>query len=141
MTGPFEGKSVILWVTPQALEDDGAREFSAVQEQLARLGCRVETVVSDQPVPANVRVTNWRPDVILAHVCNRCRAPLEMLTRPSRTAPLPPVVLLATAMDMPAYLEGMHRGAFDCVGLPLQEKEFVRILARALEEKVREPVP
>lgn len=139
--GPFEGKRVILWVTRRALEGDGARELSVVQDQLTRLGCRVETVVSDQPAPASAQVKNWRPDLILAHVCNHCRAPLEMLARPGRTAPMPPVVLLATALDMPAYLEGMRRGAFDCVGLPLQEKEFVRILARALEGKVRAQVP
>jgi DNA-binding NtrC family response regulator len=139
--GPFDGKRVILWVTSRALDGDGARDLSAVQNQLARLGCRVETVVSDQPAPTSVQVKNWRPDLILAHVCNQCRAPLEMLSRPERTAALPPVVLLATALDMPAYLEGMRRGAFDCVGLPLQEKEFVRILARALEGKVREQVP
>lgn len=139
--GSFEGKRVILWVTPRALEGDGARDLSAVRDQLARLGCQVETVVSDQPTPASVQVKNWRPDLILAHVCNHCRAPLEMLARPGRPAPLPPIVLLATAQDMPAYLEGMRRGAFDCVGLPLQEKEFVRILASALEDKVREQVP
>lgn len=138
--GPFEGKRIVLWVTSRALEGDGERDLSAVREQLAHLGCRVETVVSDQPAPASVQVKNWRPDLILAHVCNHCRAPLEMLPRPGRTAPLPPIVLLATALDMPAYLEGMRRGAFDCVGLPLQEKEFVRILARALQEQAREPV-
>jgi len=132
----FEGKRVILWATPRALETDGARELSAVSEALGRLGCRVEMLTSDRPIGA--RLEARRPDLVLAHVCNECRAPLEMLTGSTGRVHLPPVVLLATALDMPIYLEGMCRGAFDCVGLPLQEKEFIRILARALQERVPE---
>lgn len=148
---PFEGKRVILWATPRALETDGARGLSAVTEALGRLGCQVEMLTSDRPtavaerLPSSSRVRRGgqrentrRPDLILAHVCNKCRAPLEMLTRSNEHAHLPPVVLLATALDMPVYLEGMRRGAFDCVSLPLQEKEFIRILTRALQERVLE---
>jgi FixJ family two-component response regulator len=131
---PFEGKRVLVWATSRALEADSAHQFSAVKEALSRLGCRVEMLTSDQPAVAGERLEAGRPDLILAHVCNKCRAPLEMLER----AHLPPVVLLATALEMPIYLEGMRRGAFDCVGLPVQEKEFIRVLARALQEPVRE---
>lgn len=133
---PFEGKRVILWATPRALETDGARELSAVSEALGRLGSQVEMLTSDRPI--GERLEARRPDLILAHVCNKCRAPLEMLTRSTEHAHLPPVVLLATSLDMPVYLEGMRRGAFDCVSLPLQEKEFIRILTRALQERVLE---
>jgi len=140
---PFEGKRVILWATPRALETDSppqADELSAVSEALGRLGCWVDMLTSDQPAAAGERLARpnsggRRPDLILAHVCNKCRAPLEMLTRSNEHVHLPPVVLLATAHDMPVYLEGTRRGAFDCVGLPLQEKEFIRILARALQER------
>lgn len=136
--GPFEGKRVMVWATPRALEADSAQQLSAVREALDRLGCRVEMLTSDQPAAAGERLATRRPDLILAHVCSKCRAPLEMLARRQAQEYLPPVVLLATALDMPAYLEGMRRGAFDCVGLPLQEKELIRILARALGQHGQE---
>jgi CheY-like chemotaxis protein len=139
------GKRVLLWVSPRALDADSARGLSAMRATLARLGCRVEMLTSDEQVSERLR--HNAPDLILAHVCNMCRGPLEMLARlgrygqpvVSKTEARPPVVLLATALDMPAYLEGMRRGAFDCVGLPMQEKEFVRILTRALQHRVGQP--
>jgi FixJ family two-component response regulator len=37
-------------------------------------------------------------------------------------------------LDVDLYLEAMRRGAFDCISLPLEEREFARIVSRALLE-------
>ena len=45
-------------------------------------------------------------------------------------------MLIVTAWsEVNLYLEAMRRGAFDCVGLPLDSHELARIVARALESR------
>jgi len=132
----FQGKRIILWATPSTRGPLGtnrpqADDLSAVREVLTRLGCRVDVLTSEKQL--HERMKTRPPDLVVARVCNKCEGALEKLVRPDEPRRRPPVVLLATSLDVPAYLEGMRRGAFDCVGLPLHEKEFIRILARALQ--------
>jgi DNA-binding NtrC family response regulator len=79
-------------------------------------------------------------DLIVAFVC---RTPLALQFFPSAgyTDDLPPVVVVACTADVDLYLEAMKRGAFDCVSLPINEKEFSRIVSRALLEKRARPTP
>lgn len=134
---PFDGKRVMLWVNMRALETGGAPSAwaDAVADALVRRGCRVEPVSSSAQLA--MLLERGAADLVVTRVGNSCREPLELLSRfharPAAAQNLPPVILLATALDVQAYLEGMRKGAFDCVALPFEEKEFIRVAARALE--------
>jgi DNA-binding NtrC family response regulator len=106
------------------MQPDDLRELEPL---LAGEGLTVERVQS----LAEVRraMASHGADVIVARVCACYSEPLTLLDEQ-----LPaPVLLVTPGADMPLYLEAMRRGAFDCVGLPLDEGEFLRLIRRALD--------
>lgn len=117
---------VVLWGAPQnRLHDLG--------ESLARLGFRVREVDSIEEVRSAIQ--GQGADLVVTRLCGCFQYPLELLSW-LQHVPSPPPVLIATGgVDVPLYLEAMRRGAFDCVGLPLNESELVRIVTRALEAR------
>jgi DNA-binding NtrC family response regulator len=133
----LKNKRVVLWIDPHTLESSDARNVAEVANVLVRWGCRVETV-SSRPQLEKLLGTG-RIDLVLSRVCASCLEPLELLAEwESRAAPgaaHPPMVLLATAFDVPSYLEGMGRGAFDCVALPVEERELMRVVKQALRAR------
>jgi DNA-binding NtrC family response regulator len=60
---------------------------------------------------------------------------LDLLPWQERAAEMPPVLVVTDPDDVDLYLEAMSRGAFDCVALPLNQRELERIASRALLER------
>ncbi len=120
------GNRVILWGAQQC-------DLNALEESLVRQGCLVHTVESLEELRAVMEGID--ADLIVVRLC-RCleRVLLEVLGW-MQEAPSPPVLIVADALDVDLYLEAMRRGAFDCVGLPLNENELIRIMSRALEAR------
>jgi DNA-binding NtrC family response regulator len=122
----LESARVLIWAKEPAA-------LAVVEETLLRLGSRVQAVDSLERLRQAIRV--YPVDIIVAQVSHRFREPLELLARSRDVEGFPPMLLVATTHDVQLYLEGMRRGAFDCLGLPLDEKELVRIVSHALEAR------
>jgi DNA-binding NtrC family response regulator len=120
---------VLLWIKPEAELEEGLDMVPVVTELEAR-GCCVERISSRAELAAALR--EGPVALVLARVSTSSREPLEWMAATPPDA-RPPVVLLATALDVPTYLEGMRCGAFDCVALPVQPSEFNRVARKALE--------
>jgi DNA-binding NtrC family response regulator len=73
--------------------------------------------------------------LIVSRICPCCREWEELLSRAERNQEFPPVVLLASGFEVDLYLEAMRRGAFDSIGLPLNENELLRVAASALRPR------
>ena len=124
------GARVALWT--------GAEEnLGTVEKGLVEMGCSVHCVDSFEDL--------WRlveSDIDLVVV--NCRSAAEILfwmngvRRAGQTTP--PVLTFATALDMEEYLHAMAMGAFDCVGLPVQDNELQRLVSRAMEHRQTEPL-
>ncbi len=121
----FAGR-VVLWKAPQ----DGLDELG---KSLARLGFQVQEVDSLEDVRAAIQ--DHDADLVVTRLCGCFRRPLELLAWLEQVPWAPPVLIVTGGVDVPLYLEAMRRGAFDCVGLPLNENELARIVTRALEAR------
>ncbi len=121
------GSRVILWGAQQC-------DLNTLEKSLAHQGCHVHVVESLEALRA---VTEGHDvDVILARVCPCIERPLQEMLSWVRDMPSPPPVLIvADSLDVDLYLEAMRRGAFDCLGLPLNENELIRIMTHALEAR------
>lgn len=117
---------VVLWGAPQ----NGLDELG---ESLARLGFRVREV--DSIEEARSAILSQGVDLVVTRLCECFQYPLELLSWLQHMASPPPVLVATEGVDVPLYLEAMRRGAFDCVGLPLDESELVRIITCALEAR------
>ncbi len=117
---------VLLW---GAQRDD----LDALRERLEHWGLRVEGVNSFEELRAAVR--GRKVDLIVTRLCGCFQRPLDMLVWLQQTPSAPPVVVVTAAADVDLYLEAMRRGAFDSVGLPLNEQELLRIVSSALEAR------
>ena len=121
---PVERHRVVLW---GSLGDD----LNGVGGSLTRQGCLVHQVESLNELFAVMHT--HAVDLVVVRLCRCGERPLEELLRWVREEPWRPLVLIvADALDVDLYLEAMRRGAFDCVGLPLNEQELIRIVGRAL---------
>ena len=119
------GSRVILWAAQQC-------DVNGLEKSLACQGCHLQIVKSFDELRAVME--RHDVDLIVARLCHSLRRPLLELLSWVRDIPSPPpVVIVADSLDVDLYLEAMRRGAFDCVGLPLNEKVLVRIMAHALE--------
>ncbi len=121
------GNRVVLWRAPQ-------EDLNALGKSLARRGFLVLAVDSPEQLRSVIRGQDV--DLIVARLC-RCfeRPLLELLRWLQKVPAAPQVLIVADAMDVDLYLEAMRRGAFDCVGLPLNENELERIVSQALETR------
>ena len=123
---PLSGYRVVLWGP-----EDNALEL--LGENLVCQGCRVHTVGLLEEL-SNV-LEEQDVDLIVARL-GRCFAePLELLGRLQGAPSAPPVLIATEGPDIHLYLEAMQRGAFDCVALPLNSHELIRIVTHALEAR------
>lgn len=106
--------------------------IALLDEALGRMGCRVERLESFADL--DFMIENRMLDLVLLPLDPCSPKPLELLNR-LRGEHSPPVLTVATSLDVDLYLEAMHRGAFDCVGLPVEEKELFRLVSKALESR------
>ncbi len=121
---PLAGSRVVLWGVQQ---DD----LDAIGQSLAHMGLQVLPVDSLENLRAVIE--EQEVELIVARLCRCYEHPLsELLASLRGAASAPPVLIVADGVDVDLYLEAMRRGAFDCVGLPLNEKELTRIVTRAL---------
>ncbi len=114
---------VLLWGAQR-------NDLDALGECLEHWGLRVEGVNSFEELRAAVR--GQEVDLIVTQLCGCFQRPLDMLAWLQQTPSAPPVVVVTAAADVDLYLEAMRRGAFDSVGLPLNDKELIRIVSSAL---------
>jgi len=121
---PLEGKFVVC-ADPEA-------NMGEVHRLLERWGSRTQTVKTIEQLRKTLEVEPV--DLIVAFVCRTSPTALEFFPPRERMEQLPPVVIVVCTLDVDLYLEAMRRGAFDCISLPLEEKEFARIVSRALLE-------
>lgn len=115
---------VVLW-GPQ--EDD----LGDLQTTLERRGFQVQTLESEKEVHAAVQRNE--ADLVVARLCSGFEFPLDLLGWMKIRFSPPPVLIVTEGRNVRLYLEAMQRGAFDCVGLPLDEHELLRLVAQALE--------
>ena len=122
---PLEGKFVVC-ADPEGNMEEVRRilQFWGCRTELVRTADELLDVLKTEPV-----------DLIVAFVCRTAPVALEFFPSAERMVELPPVVIVACTADVDLYLEAMKRGAFDCVSLPINEKEFSRIVSRALYER------
>ena len=121
---PLEGTHVVVW-TPE-------REDLRVEELFRRLGGDVHRVESRDQFERALRLLS--PTLILARVTPGFRAPLEYLAHQRTTQNGPPVVVVVDSWHQNLYYEALQLGAFDGLGLPLDEKELTRIASKAAED-------
>lgn len=105
--------------------------LAPVAQALVRLGSHVQGVFSFEDLCE--AIANHSMDLVVAHLCGCFEEPLECLHLLKRMASAPPVLVAVDFWNVTLYMEAMRRGAFDGLALPLDEKELVRIAARALE--------
>jgi DNA-binding NtrC family response regulator len=108
-----------------------AREIEEVEPVgalLTRLGCLVET--AESPEEVFELVARVPADAILAHICPSRQHFFAILGRPE----LPPVIPLLCHADKHLYIETLRRGAFDCVPLPVDQTELIRVLTLAAKQ-------
>lgn len=117
---------VTLWSPPAA----AGSELAAVGTVLERQGCRLAAAATAREVERKIAAHSV--DLIVARLTSGFREPLELLAGGRRH--LPPVVVVTTGNEVDLYLEAMRAGAFDGVGLPVDEKELLRISLCAVEE-------
>jgi DNA-binding NtrC family response regulator len=124
---PAAGYRVVLWGVLQG-------DLNGVGKSLARQGCLVHEVHSLEELRS---VTQTHAvDLTVARLCRCLEQPLlEVLAWAQDVLSRPQVLIVADGLDVDLYLEAMRRGAFDCVGLPLNETELTRIVARALQAR------
>jgi DNA-binding NtrC family response regulator len=106
-------------------------ELSEVKSILERRDHRVQTASSLEGVMALVE--SGSADLVIGWLCGGYNGPLKLLSRLQAHRDAPPVLVVSCGMDMQLYLQAMQHGAFDCVAVPLNEAELVRIVSQALQ--------
>lgn len=119
---PLQGASVALC----GCDTDDLTPLAAL---LAQMGCNV--YLPETAEQLNSLLHGEEIDTVLMQVCPSRRQFLPIVGRTG----IPPVVPLLRHADKHLYMELLHRGAFDCVSLPVQRSELKRVLSLAIEEK------
>ncbi len=129
---PLIGHRVLLEEPHGAF--DGVGEILECRGVLVRRVSTLEPGQGDAGVWDGAQLIPWdEVDLIVARVCRSFDGALKLLAWLQGVREAPPVVVVCDELDFHLYLEAMRSGAFDCVGLPLNERELVRIVTRALE--------
>ncbi len=123
---PLARCHVVLW----GPEDD---TLDLLGENLVYQGFHVHTVGSLEELSSILEEQDV--DLIVARLCRCFGGPLELLGRLQGAPSAPPVLIVTEGPDIHLYLEAMRRGAFDCVALPLNSHELIRIVTHALEAR------
>ncbi len=117
--------------TRVALWSAHTSDLDAVGRNLSRRGFQIRPF--DALDELRGAIERQEADLIVARLCRCSEGALELLAWLRDAPSAPPVVVATEGMNEQLYLEAMRRGAFDCVGLPLDENELMRIVSRALE--------
>ncbi len=126
----LEGVRIAVWTATGG-------SLASVEQSLHRMGCQVYRVHTFEHL---WDLMENDLDLIIAGCQSAPEVLLWMKGVRLAGSAAPPVLTLATAMDMKKYLAAMEYGAFDCVALPVQESELRRLVSRALEERRAEPL-
>ncbi len=126
MTKELDGMKILLW-RPRTRDQVAALDIALVEEALLRTGCTVRYVSSFEEFTKLELRESW--DAVLLQLGHTPEDSLELLNS-LRWADAPPVVTLASVVEEDLYLKAMRMGAFDCVSLPLDENELLRVLQR-----------
>jgi len=120
-----------------ALWAEGTGSLAAVENSLLQLGCHVERVGAFEDL---WRLVESDLDLVVVN-CQNAADLLYWMNGIRRAGQsTPPVLTLAAELDVEKYLKAMNLGAYDCVALPVQERELYRLVRRALEERHAEPL-
>lgn len=106
-------------------------ELSEVKSILERHGHRIQTASSLEGALALAESGNT--DLVIGWLCGGYNGPLKLLTRLQANDDAPPVLVVSCGLDVHLYLQAMQHGAFDCVAVPLNESELMRIISQALQ--------
>lgn len=114
--------------TIHIVDTDHADRLDLMQ-RLARAGYEVRTFAS---VGEYVRARAERPDCILAGISARDRETLAIGHAERDDTARTPIVYLARDADIPLAVNAMKAGAFDFVGMPLDDEALAELLARTI---------
>ena len=120
----FPHTRVVVWSDPE-------NGLKALRQKLADLGLEVHPVASLEE--ARAVIGNETVHLLMSWLGEAAQKQFELVDWLRSQPVAPPLVLVTTGGDVDLYLEAMRRGAFDCVGLPLDSQELTRIVTRALE--------
>jgi len=127
---PLSEVRVAVWISA----NDG---LSPVETALSHLQCRVDHASSYQHL---WELMEQDLDLIVAS-CQSAPEVLRWMKDVSRAGSSPPPVLtVATSNNVEEYLHAMALGAFDCVALPIEQRELGRLIDRAIQERHAEPL-
>jgi CheY-like chemotaxis protein len=133
--GKVPGKEVERMVTQDrahiVLWSEVPGELGEVRTLLERHGYSVQTASSLEGV--SVLAESGRVNLVVGWLCGGYGGPLKLLSRLKAHPAPPPVLVVSCGLDVHLYLQAMQHGAFDCVALPLNETELVRIVSEALQ--------
>jgi DNA-binding NtrC family response regulator len=120
-----------------ALWSDADENLMAVENTLLNMGCRVERVGTFERLS---QLMEGSLDVVVVE-CEEAPNVLHWMNGVRLAgSDAPPVLTLASAFDVRKYLGAMNLGAFDCVAMPIHEKELLRVINRALEVPRHDPL-
>jgi DNA-binding NtrC family response regulator len=109
-----------------------------VGKALVQLGCKACFAKSFAEL--GQRVKSHSVDLIVTWLDAGDQSVFELVTWLEEIPAAPPVLVVGRGLDLDLYLEVMRRGAFDCIGLPLDETELARIVGEAVEScSLRQP--
>jgi DNA-binding response OmpR family regulator len=122
---------VLLWRTRPG-DTMAALDASLVEEALLRMGCAVHHVCSLEEFTRLDLRPSW--DAVLLQLGHTAEDSLELLNS-LRWLDSPPVITLASVVEEDLYLKAMRLGAFDCISLPLDERELLRVMPRVCKAR------
>jgi DNA-binding NtrC family response regulator len=120
----LSGTRIALWT-------ESSNDLAPLRIPLHHLGCEVVQAESFEQLGQWVK--SHAIDLIVTGLSTDDQSAFELVAWLDEIADAPPVLVAGRALDMDLYLKVMRRGAFDCIGLPLDEDELARIVAAALE--------
>lgn len=126
MSKALDGMKVLMWRTRPG-DSVAELDCALVEEALLRMGCAVHHVGSYKEFSRLDLRPNW--DATLVHLGHTEEDSLQLLNS-LLWMDAPPVVTMASSVEVDLYLKAMKLGAFDCISLPLDENELLRVMQR-----------
>ncbi len=114
------------------------KEFGDIRGALENWGCDIKT--SDTISDLHDALKMGMPDLIFVWLFPETRDLLDAFPVAKEFGPEIPVVAVTDAMNLDLYLEALKRGAFDAVGVPLNQRELLRITRSAVKEHIQHAV-
>jgi DNA-binding NtrC family response regulator len=103
----------------------------SMENALTRLRCEVRRARSFTQLGQWVK--SHSVDLVVTWLSTDDQDALDLVTWLDEIPGAPAVLVVVGGLDMELYLEAMRRGAFDCIGLPVDENELARIIGSAVE--------